>query len=81
MYIIPSFTICNLHCPNYLSQYFIHFFEESPDGISLFYNKRAPQKMLANEIDIALFKRLLSINPGRGILRSQNPKVYEKNAY
>lgn len=81
MYIIPSFTICNLHCPNYLSQYFIHFFEESPDGISLFYNKRAPKKMPANEIDIALFKRMLEINPGRGILRSQNPKVYEKNAY
>jgi len=32
----------------YLSQYFIHFFEESPHGISLFYNKRTPQKMKAN---------------------------------
>jgi AraC-like DNA-binding protein len=81
MYIIPSFTICTLHCPDYLSQYFIHFFEESPDGISLFYNKRVPQKLLVNEIDMALFKRQLEINPGRGISRSQNPKVYEKNAY
>ncbi|MBO9202566.1 MULTISPECIES: helix-turn-helix domain-containing protein [Niastella] len=81
MYIIPSFTICNLHCPNYLSQYFIHFFEESPDGISLFYNKRVPEKIRANEIDIALFKRILEINPGRGISRSQNPKDYEKNVF
>lgn len=81
MYIIPSFTLCNLHCPNYLSQYFIHFFEESSDGMSIFYNKRVPKKMRATEIDVALFKRILTINPGRGISRSQNPKVYEKNVY
>lgn len=81
MYIVPSFTLCNLHCPDHLSQYFIHFFEESPDGISLFYNKRIPKRLLANEIDIALFKRILAINPGRGISQSQNPRIYEKNVY
>ena len=27
------------------------------------------------------FQRLVSINPGRGINRSDNPKVYEKNIY
>lgn len=81
MYMIPSFTICNLHCPHYLSKYFIHFFEESPGGISLFYNKRVPVKIPAGEMDIALIKRLLDLNPGRGISRSQNPKVYEKNVY
>ena len=81
MYIIPSYTLCNLSCPDYLSQYFIHFFEESADGISLFQNNRAPQKAHANETDIANFKRILEINPGRGINRSDNPKVYEKNVY
>lgn len=38
-------------------------------------------KLPATEIDIALIKRLLQINPGRGINRSDNPKVYEKEAY
>ncbi|MGO4770483.1 helix-turn-helix domain-containing protein [Flavobacterium sp. W22_SRS_FK3] len=81
LYLIPSFTICNLNCDNYLSQYFIPFFEESPDGISLFNNNRSIMKLPATEIDVALIKRLFHINPGRGINRSDNPKTYEKEAY
>lgn len=81
LYLIPSFTICNLNCDDYLSQYFIQFFEESPDGISLFSNNRSVMKLPAEEIDIALIKRLLQSNPGRGINRSENPEVYEKEVY
>ncbi|MFL5809997.1 MAG: helix-turn-helix domain-containing protein [Flavisolibacter sp.] len=81
LYLIPSFTLCHLRCDNYLSQYFIHFFEESAEGISLFENNRNIIKVPAGETDIANFKRLLNINPGRGINRSDNPKVYEKNMY
>ena len=81
IYIIPSFTLCSLYCPSRLSQYFIQFFEESPDGISLFHNNRTLIKTPASELDIANFKRMLQINPGRGINRSDNPKVYEKNDY
>lgn len=81
IYIIPSFTLCNLSCARFLSQYFIHFFEDSPDGISLFYNNRTAIKQRATEIDIAVFKRLLQLNPNRKIYRSDNPKVYEQNEY
>ncbi|MRX69810.1 Helix-turn-helix domain-containing protein [Flavobacterium resistens] len=81
LYLIPSFTICNLNCDDYLSQFFIQFFEESPDGISLFSNNRSVMKLPAEEIDIALIKRLLQSNPGRGINRSENPEVYEKEVY
>lgn len=81
LYIIPSFTLCHLHCDNYLDQYFIHFFEDSADGISLFENNRKMIKLAANQTDIINIKRLLEINPGRGINRSDNPKVYEKNIY
>ncbi|MEI6946475.1 AraC family transcriptional regulator [Paraflavisolibacter sp. H34] len=81
LYIVPSFTLCNLSCPDYLSQYFLHFFEESPDGISLFQNNRTPMKVPAKELDIANVRRLYQINPGRGINRSDNPKVYEKNDF
>lgn len=81
IYLIPSFTLCHMHCPSYLSQYFIQFFEESPDGISLFYNRRTLMKLKASTLDIAVFQRMLQINPGRGINRSDNPKVYEKNVY
>lgn len=81
LYLIPSFTLCDLHCENYLSQYFVQFFEESPDGISLFGHCREVLSVAASAIDVGNFKRLLEINPGRGINRSDNPKVYEKDVY
>ncbi|SEN44496.1 Helix-turn-helix domain-containing protein [Chitinophaga rupis] len=81
LYIIPSFTLCNLTCQSYLRQYFVQFFEESSDGISLFANNRSIFSIKATEMDIMNVKRLLEINPGRGINRSDNPKVYEKNIF
>ncbi|WP_207534550.1 helix-turn-helix domain-containing protein [Desertivirga arenae] len=81
LYIIPSFTLCSLQCERYLSQYFIQFFEDSADGISLFANNRTTMKVEASILDSENFKRLLFINPGRGINRSDNPRVYEKSIY
>ncbi|MGM9475549.1 helix-turn-helix domain-containing protein [Pedobacter sp. GSP4] len=81
LYIIPSFTLCNLRCMDHLSQYFVQFFEESADGVSLYAQSRAVSKIKAEQIDIDLFKRLLEINPGRGINRSDDPKIYEKNIF
>ncbi|TFF37573.1 AraC family transcriptional regulator [Mucilaginibacter psychrotolerans] len=81
LYLIPSFTLCNLVCQSHMSQYFIQFFEESADGISLFANNRSIFKVKATEVDILNFARLLEINPGRGINRSDNPSIYEKNIY
>jgi AraC-like DNA-binding protein len=81
LYIIPSFTLCNLECNKSLGQYFIHCFEDAPSGLSLFQNYRAPLKIKANENIKNCIKRLLSINPDRKINRSDNPKVYEQNAF
>ena len=81
LYIVPSFTLCNLNCKNYLGQYFVQFFEDSADGTSLFADNRTILKVKAMDIDIELFKRLLHINPGRGINRSDNPRIYEKDIY
>jgi AraC-like DNA-binding protein len=81
LYVVPSFTLCHLYCSQYLSQYFLHFFEESAEGISLFEYNRKVIKVQACDTDIVNFKRLLEINPGRGINRSDNPTVYEKNVY
>jgi len=47
----------------------------------MFANNRSVLKIKATAIDIQLFKQLLAINPGRGINRSDNPKVYEKDIY
>ncbi|WP_114788818.1 AraC family transcriptional regulator [Niabella yanshanensis] len=80
-YIIPSFTLCNLECVTTLSQYFIHCFEESPSGLSLFQNYRKPIKIKAQSIYASSIKQLLKINPNRKIYRSDNPKVYEQNTF
>jgi len=81
MYLIPSFTLCNLRCSGELGQFFIHCFEDAVDGISLFHNSRTVFKIRAGEMDIANFKRALAINPFRKINRSDNPRVYEKSIY
>lgn len=81
MYLIPSFTLCNLQCPDFMSQYFIHFFEDAVDGISLFHNRRTIVQVKAGAMEVANFKRLLEINPFRKINRSDNPKDYEKSIY
>jgi len=81
LYLVPSFTLCNLRCDDYLSQYFLHLFEYSAEGFSQFESCRRIIKVCASETDIANFRRLLQINPGRGINRSDNPRVYEKGNY
>ena len=81
LYIIPSFTLCSLSCQTHLEQYFVQFFEQAPDGSSLFAQHRRVMKVKAQETDLENFKRLLAINPGRGLYRSDDPSVYEKNLF
>jgi len=79
LYLIPSFTMFNQTCLSNLSQYYIHFIEESSDGSSLFAASRKLLQTEATVADIDLFKRLITINPGRDLRKSDNPKVYEKS--
>ncbi|WP_313981878.1 AraC family transcriptional regulator [Xanthocytophaga flavus] len=78
LYLIPSFTICNHVCTNYLNQYYLHFIEESADGTSLFDSNRKIFKIPAIDTDYILFQRILKLNPNRGLQSSDNPKEYEK---
>lgn len=78
LYLVPSFTTCNYYCDSYLSQYYISFSEQSADGSSLFVSNRKIFKIKASDNDIAAFKRILHLNPNRGLQISYNPKVYEK---
>lgn len=78
LYLIPSFTMFNQTCPSNLSQFYVHFIEESSDGGSLFARSRKLLQTTATAADIELFQRLVTINPGRDLRKSDNPKVYEK---
>ena len=81
LYLVPSFTLCSYHTPEFLGQHFIQFFEDSVDKISLFHANRTVMQLEAGPSDIEQFKRLLAINPGRGLYRSDNPRIYEKDIY
>jgi AraC family transcriptional regulator len=78
LYLIPSFTTCNYSCDRFLKQYYITFSEESPDGSSLFAGNRKIFRIAAGEPEIAAVRRVLHLNPARGLLLSYNPAVYEK---
>lgn len=78
LYMVPSFTTCNYYCGEYLSQYYISFIEEAPDGTSLFANNRRILRVPVIPADLEHFKRILELNPNRGLKRSEDPKVYEK---
>ncbi|HEV7379351.1 MAG TPA: helix-turn-helix domain-containing protein [Dyadobacter sp.] len=78
LYLVPSFTICNHHCSDFLSQYYIHVLEESTDGNSLFASNRKILKIASTEHDLAIFKRILLLNPGRDLGKIDNPKLYDK---
>jgi AraC-like DNA-binding protein len=80
LYLIPSFTLCHLHCNQQLHQHFLQFFEETPGGVPLFGHHRKVMRLPATAADVVLFERLLTLNPGRGISGSDNPRAYEKDA-
>jgi AraC-like DNA-binding protein len=81
LYLIPSYTLCDLHCDDYMEQYFIQFFEDTPEGISIFGHYREIMSVKADPLDMISFERIIAINPGRGINRSFDPKVYEKDIF
>ncbi|WP_316792144.1 AraC family transcriptional regulator [Pedobacter frigoris] len=76
MYLIPSFTTCSYICDHYLSHHYICLLEEFQLG-ALFSSNRKVFKLPAGETDIASIKRIVKLNPGRGLHTSNNPKVYE----
>lgn len=79
LYLIPSFTTCNYSCPDFLSQYHICFTENMFDSGSIFAQQRKIFKTPATINDFVNFKRLIEINPGRGLTNSNDPKVWEKH--
>jgi len=78
LYLVPSFTLCSHHCPKHLSQFYVHVLEESTDGTSLFSSGRKIYKIRSEPEDTIRFKRILQLNPGRDLRRSDNPREYEK---
>ncbi|WP_245859435.1 AraC family transcriptional regulator [Spirosoma aerolatum] len=76
LYLIPSFTYSRYHCDQFLEQYYISFFDEMPEGLSIYDLTSTLYEVKAEPVDYSLMERLLAQNPGRTI-QQPNPKEYD----
>jgi len=76
LYLIPSFTTCTYQFNKGLAHTYIHFNLGADNGINIFTIYSVFNKVLANETDTLLFKRLLEINPEKE-LPHDDPNVYQ----
>jgi AraC-like DNA-binding protein len=72
IYMIPSFTTHSYENDNMFTLYYIHIYEEQ----NIFERLSFPFRVYASELDCLLMKRLLDINPGRELQRS-DPDTYD----
>jgi AraC-like DNA-binding protein len=72
LYLIPSFVIHSYENDTTFTLYYMHIYDEQ----NIFDRLRFPVEVPANELDVMLMKRLLTINPGRELTRS-DPDTYD----
>lgn len=77
LYLIPSFIICNYHCTDILSQYYIHFTNQFPTGLNVYDFLSIKNEVKALPFDKYLFERLIELNKELA-LKQSDPKIYEK---
>ncbi|MDR3142613.1 MAG: AraC family transcriptional regulator [Tannerellaceae bacterium] len=72
MYLIPSFVTHSYENDSTFVLYYLHIYDEQ----NIFDKLNFPFEIPASEMDVLLMKHLLSINPGRGLKRS-DPDDYD----
>ncbi|MBO9637440.1 MAG: helix-turn-helix transcriptional regulator [Siphonobacter aquaeclarae] len=76
LYLIPSFTYSRYHCEEYLEQFYLTFFDELEEGLSIYEMRPVRYEVPALPHDRLLFERLLALNPNRAIIE-KDPKLYD----
>ncbi len=77
LYLIPSYTYSSYKCDISFEQYYISFFEELGTGLSIYNLVKFNYEVKATPLDEYYFKKLLAINPNRGLVNN-NPEYYDK---
>jgi AraC-like DNA-binding protein len=78
LYLIPPFSLHSDSCDRHFSLYYLHVSENPSDTMRLFEQFRFPLEVSAAELDKVLMKRLLAINPGKG-LALYDPVSYDND--
>lgn len=79
LYLIPPFALHDDRCDRHFSLYYLHVSESPSDATRIFEQFRFPLEVSATELDKQLVLRLLTINPGKGLLR-YDPDVYDNSS-
>jgi AraC-like DNA-binding protein len=72
LYLIPAFVTHSYENDNFFTLYYVHIYDEQ----NIFDQLNFPFEVDSNELDRTLIRRLLEINPGRGLRRS-DPESYD----
>jgi AraC-like DNA-binding protein len=80
LYLIPSYNTCNYLFNKELSHIYIHFNLSTDNGINIYNIFSIFHKVVAHDLDIHLFNRLLMIMPDME-LPHHDPKVYQTKAW
>ncbi|WP_434503974.1 helix-turn-helix domain-containing protein [Prevotella sp.] len=78
MYLIPPFTTHSTKCKGLFIHYYIHIYDDSITGNTLFEEYDFPFDIKSNHGEENLFERLCNLNPSM-ILRRSNPIEYDNN--
>lgn len=78
MYFIPAFTSHSYICNAYFCHYYLHIYEEHQQGSSILDEWDFPVEIPAGELDLALIKRLCTINPHMRLPKS-DPTSYDND--
>jgi AraC family transcriptional regulator len=80
LHLVPAYTRSSYKCDSFLDQSYIHFSCELEKHLDFFMEVPFQYQIAANELDIALFQRLLDLNPGME-LQDIDPKKYNKKLH
>jgi AraC-like DNA-binding protein len=72
LYLIPAFVTHSYENDRFFTLYYIHIYDDQ----NIFDRLNFPFEVGANELDLSLVQRLLAINPGRELQRS-DPDTYD----
>ncbi|MDR1981143.1 MAG: AraC family transcriptional regulator [Tannerellaceae bacterium] len=72
LYLIPSFVVHSCENDGTFTIYYMHIYDEQ----NIFDRLNFPFEVTAGDMDVMLMKRLLAINPGRELVRS-DPDTYD----
>lgn len=80
LHLVPRFSFHTIECDDTMDHYFLHFLCEVAEGFDIFTMNEYEYSIKAPENALNLFKRLIDLNPDRGMINYESKERY-RNIY